>query len=681
LVQNNDITSFQFKINPSSTNLIINGEFNSDSDWDYTGAELVINGNFTSGSGWTANGGWVIAAGMACDSPGGILDTLVRPGILIDGKLYRVVFTVLNYVAGSISALLGNISPTVGTSRSANGIYTEDLVCNGGTDFALGSGSTFNGCVDNVSVKQIGWSIAGGRASHTPGNVISIKQSVLTSGKYYKVTYTVSGRTAGSLNINAGSFGDVVAYNSSFTSFIEASDSNIYFTPSIDFDGSIDNVTIHEIVSNFEYFIQDSKGNLSEINSLTQTIVNNNVLVEFPWDYQDLHPGCYTICVRDLGDESDLVVNGDFSSDSNWDGAQLGSELIINGAFNTDTDWFYDSSWSISGGMANINMAIGIDVLEPIVPVIPAGGYYKVSIQLLNHLDGNLTIHFGTNPILTNINSNGVYTAVGLANGSNIHIYGLGVGFSVDNVSLKSVNWDISGGMATHYPGNTIELKQLGILTIGITYRVIVVVSGMGAGTLTPKCGTSAGDIITMDGGYQMEILSNGVDLVFSPSSDFNGSIDDVQVYVTSDDMMYCSDCFQLAETHSCSQLLSWYNQEDNFGFVYSTGFVFKMRVASRLWKSRHAKEKKVFKYSDSSRKVLFSDSDKIIELIVEEMPEYMHDALSTGIDHDFFIVGEDHYTAVEEDYEPVWRNSSLLAPVTIELIKNFQQSLRNNNC
>jgi hypothetical protein len=59
-------------------------------------------------------------------------------------------------------------------------------------------------------------------------------------------------------------------------------------------------------------------------------------------------------------------------------------------------------------------------------------------------------------------------------------------------------------------------------------------------------------------------------------------------------------------------------------------------------------------------------------------MPEYLHDSLSVGVEHDNFYVDGVKYINEETGYEPTWRKSSLLAPVEIELVKD-EQNLQNS--
>lgn len=142
----------------------------------------------------------------------------------------------------------------------------------------------------------------------------------------------------------------------------------------------------------------------------------------------------------------------------------------------------------------------------------------------------------------------------------------------------------------------------------------------------------------------------------------------------------YESDCFTLALEHPCTILLSWQNDENAYGFDYSTlDFTQNLRVNAKLWHPTYPKEKNVFKDNAGVRYIIKSETSKESTLTVGEMPEYLHDALGIGIEHDEFLIDGVKYTNEETEYSPTWRKSSQLAPVEIAVIKD--QDLRNSNC
>jgi hypothetical protein len=129
------------------------------------GPELLDNGNFSAGTGADADD-WTEASGVErTDSGGGqYVMRISQPGFaggsaisqlgkLTIGVTYRVEYTISNYSAGTTYCRLGTAN---GTSRTANGTYTEDVTCAGATTFYIyGITGSEDLDIDNVSVKQV----------------------------------------------------------------------------------------------------------------------------------------------------------------------------------------------------------------------------------------------------------------------------------------------------------------------------------------------------------------------------------------------------------------------------------------------------------------------------------------------------------------------------------------------
>ena len=114
--------------------------------------ELITNGGFDADTDWNKGTGWTISDGVATKSPGTQSNVSQTLGTVL-GKRYRVTFTVSNYVAGIVRPFLGTV---VGTNRTANGTYVEDITYTEGSDgISIQGTSTFEGDIDNVSVKEV----------------------------------------------------------------------------------------------------------------------------------------------------------------------------------------------------------------------------------------------------------------------------------------------------------------------------------------------------------------------------------------------------------------------------------------------------------------------------------------------------------------------------------------------
>nr|WP_272212412.1 hypothetical protein [Marinicella sp. W31]MDC2878327.1 hypothetical protein [Marinicella sp. W31] len=98
-----------------------------------------------------------------------------------------------------------------------------------------------------------GWSISGGKATHTAGTADLISQAMtLTAGKYYRMAFAISGRSAGSVTpqLAGGSTatGTARSANGYHLDRIRAVSGNnaLALAASADFDGAIDDVVLFE---------------------------------------------------------------------------------------------------------------------------------------------------------------------------------------------------------------------------------------------------------------------------------------------------------------------------------------------------------------------------------------------------------------------------------------------------
>ncbi len=102
--------------------------------------------------------------------------------------------------------------------------------------------------------KDASWTIAAGVATHTPGTATNLFQTdanqqngAIALGVTYNTSFTITGRTAGTVTIGVGSTGTGTARstNATHTEKLTCSGNNrIYIRPSSDFDGDIDDVIV-----------------------------------------------------------------------------------------------------------------------------------------------------------------------------------------------------------------------------------------------------------------------------------------------------------------------------------------------------------------------------------------------------------------------------------------------------
>jgi hypothetical protein len=97
--------------------LIVGGDMNDASDW-------------TAGTGWTVNGGGSSKA-VAVAATGNLSQSLAST--LVSGQTYEITFTMSNYQPSGAARLLlsGGGGNAIGSSRNADGTYTEQVVATG----------------------------------------------------------------------------------------------------------------------------------------------------------------------------------------------------------------------------------------------------------------------------------------------------------------------------------------------------------------------------------------------------------------------------------------------------------------------------------------------------------------------------------------------------------------------
>ena len=111
-------------------------------------------------------------------------------------------------------------------------------------------------------------------------------------------------------------------------------------------------------------------------------------------------------------------------------------------------------------------------------------------------------------------------------------------GFDADTDWTKGANWAIASGVATHTSGAVETLSQDLSLTPGATYHVTFDVVGRTAGDVTVSLGGTAGTTRSTNDTFEEDIVcgsGGSPDLVFTPSTAFDGDIDNVVVSLHGD--------------------------------------------------------------------------------------------------------------------------------------------------
>lgn len=115
------------------------------------GSELVINGDFATDSDWSFSGGGIEISNGKLNFTSTTREASQSISI-VNGKTYKVNYEISDYTSGDVRVELGSSN---GLSRNAIGIYTEYIVSTGTSTVQIDAVSVFTGSIDNISVKEV----------------------------------------------------------------------------------------------------------------------------------------------------------------------------------------------------------------------------------------------------------------------------------------------------------------------------------------------------------------------------------------------------------------------------------------------------------------------------------------------------------------------------------------------
>ena len=116
------------------------------------GEELVINGGFDTDSDWNKETGWSISNGNASRTNTGTY-TALQQNILTTGKKYKITIQIKSISSGSIFGVRLGTNYILQGTLSSEGVYTGIGLASNATLSIMGD-PTFTGSIDNISVKE-----------------------------------------------------------------------------------------------------------------------------------------------------------------------------------------------------------------------------------------------------------------------------------------------------------------------------------------------------------------------------------------------------------------------------------------------------------------------------------------------------------------------------------------------
>ena len=195
-----------------------------------------------------------------------------------------------------------------------------------------------------------------------------------------------------------------------------------------------------------------------------------------------------------------------------------GSELILNGNFATDSNWIKGTGWTISGGEANCNSGSSTELYQSLAV---SGKTYKITFTITSYTSGQIAARAGgiTGVVRTSI---GTFTDTITANGTQLGVFNSG-GFvgSIDNVSVVEVlgdrarlNYEIEGGLVNTKPSLLLEPQSTNSFPNSEDYTVFT----------SASAGTGTNPIITSNYSISPDGTKNADRIQFNRGSGSSGA-------------------------------------------------------------------------------------------------------------------------------------------------------------
>jgi len=506
LVENVQILSSNLVQNPSfseeGAEEVSNGSFSQE------GVELVTNGDFATDSDWTlgdnttiSNGSLNFSNAVASSSTDQFLTTT-------NTKIYKVTFSISNYVSGSVRFRFTGNANVNGTSRSANGTFTQYIIATADNAIFRFAPNSFTGSIDNVSCVEVGqdwtlgtgWSIADDKAvcdgTQTSNSSLSQNSALPNaSGKTYKIVFTISDYVSGGVqvyptNTTVGTYPKETA-NGTYTKYVKvtsASPNDILYTQAdSNFIGSITNISVKEvgmdwtfgtgwsIAENLAIYDDSANGNLNQSKTFTSGKKYN---ISF-----EIKSGSGSIAFLSSNGVTTYVGYATYG---------IGTHSVVFD-YTTGSGFGIFASSFLGGAFSITNISV-IEITD------------DTNLPRINYEGFSYQDALGSEEVV---------------NGD----------FATDSNWTKGTGWTISGGLlnASSVSSNCFQSSSF---ILGKTYKVTYSISNYVSGLFRVTIGSSGfGQNRSSNGTFTENIVYSGANFLYlRGSSSFSGSIDNVSV-------------------------------------------------------------------------------------------------------------------------------------------------------
>ena len=479
------------------------------------GEELVVNGDFSTDSDWNLGSGqWSISNGFAvADNSNNNLHTNLPVASSV-GLLHKITFTLQDVTQGYVRVGFSDFNPT---QFNSDGTYTLYIVSTGNR-FLYFDPSGFTGKLTNVSVKFA--------TQETPDISGNDNDAILKTGKALQFSGNDSVETSfpSSKTIKTIAFWIYPTHSASHEVLFNLGITNIPIDNLGDRVIELDHLTIHNrqrYPLNFDVYIDGVYRGETNYNG------DNPTLEENQWQRVVFVNSSGTSTVNDTFDiaytgsgshgrfkMSDLQIYGaEFTTDdiaydyanpqklvtdnassnvtlndlhawwhmSEGDGTiafdsapLLGKELVVNGDFATDSDWITETGWTIENGKANKSGTTS-SALRQNINLTNARVFqltFDISERTIGSIKAQIFGGGGADVFFDGQIGNGSYsfttTSTTDRTAFNFYAYGSFDG-SIDNVSIKEV-YNIDGetydgsSLGASYVDAQERIPQLGMI-------------------------------------------------------------------------------------------------------------------------------------------------------------------------------------------------------------------------
>ena len=143
---------------------------------------------------------------------------------------------------------------------------------------------------------------------------------------------------------------------------------------------------------------------------------------------------------------------------------------------------------------------------------------------------------------------------------------------------------------------------------------------------------------------------------------------------------------FVLDDAIDCSRLMkiTAYSDTNNAGFNFvDADFILTQRIDCLIGRTKYKEEAVIPIDSAGNGSTVFASSQKWNQLMINRVPEYVHDFMSIAKRLQHFLIEETEYITEVGEYEPEWPDeaNSLPAPARFNITKAEKGTTYNYNC